>query len=173
MSNKHSDTDSKLPQWLHRLYNAVTNVNLPRPLWLAYVVGKLDDNIEHLRQECHKPNQPNKPGKPAQPDKCGIFTCGSDDQYCYCLCNIRCDICFDTGYDASGQHCDRAAALHRRVFPVPCPLPCFWPCFWPGCALPCSSPPGVEGSSILSLRPLVILPLDDTEQHMTLSGPVG
>ena len=106
MSNKHSDTNSKLPKWLHRIYNTVTNVNLPRPLWLAYMVGKLGDNQQHLRQKCDQSDKPYKSGKPSQPDKCGIFTCGSDDQYCYCLANVRCSNCFDTGYDINGLQCE-------------------------------------------------------------------
>lgn len=105
MSDKHTDTNLKLPQWLHRVYNAVTNVNVPRPLRLAYLVRQLGYNKQHVRQECDQPNKPYKSGKPAEPSKCGIFTCGSNDQYCYCLTNVKCHECFDTGYDASGLQC--------------------------------------------------------------------
>ena len=108
MSDKHTNTDTKLPNWIHRLHSAVTNFNVPRPLWLAYLVWKLDNHIKHVRQVGNQPHQrtiASKSGKPAEPDKCGIFTCGSNDQYCYCLTNIRCTDCFDTGYDSSGLKC--------------------------------------------------------------------
>jgi hypothetical protein len=109
MSSKHTDADPKLPNRLRRLYNTVTNIKLPRPLWIAYLVRKLDNYIEHVCEIGYEPDKrtvANKPGKPSQPDKCGIFTCGSDDEYCYCLTNIKCDKCFDTGYDYSGFQCE-------------------------------------------------------------------
>lgn len=96
MSDKHTDTDPKLPNWLHRVHFAVTNFNVPRPVWLAYLVWCLDNNFKHMRQERDKSNECDESCEPHQPvesSKCGIFTCGSGDQYCYCVRNYKFDEC--------------------------------------------------------------------------------
>jgi len=88
MSDKHTNTDSKLPDWLHGVYNTVANINVPRPLWFSYMVWCVDNNIKHLRQKFVKPHECDEscePNQPAEPDKCGVFTCGSSDGNCYCV----------------------------------------------------------------------------------------
>ena len=88
MSDKHTNTDPKLPDWLHRVHSTVSNINVPRPLWFSYMVWCVDNHIKHLRQKFVKPHECDEscePNQPAEPDKCGVFTCGSSDGSCYCV----------------------------------------------------------------------------------------
>lgn len=119
MSDKHTDTNPKLPDWLHRVHNTVSNINVPRPVWLSYMVWCLDNNIKHLRQKFVKPDEcdePCKSGQPDEPDKCGIFTCGSSDGNCYCVGSN------DTRPNELGWfRCQRTSKLcHVNTCPVEC-----------------------------------------------------
>lgn len=109
MSDKHTDTDPKLPDWLHRVHHAVTNFHVPRPVWLAYLAWCLDNKLQHMRQERDESDKPHKSGEPAEPSKCGVFTCGSGDEYCYCVRNYKFDECVPN--ELGWFHCPSTSKL--------------------------------------------------------------